>query len=107
MMRLIDIFPNSVTQNAANRYVGKIVFAASETSDTHSARDAIGRHLHQTVIVIFIGNYRRYRPRLSAMPGREGISAIEKLATLPASLRSNTLGDSFQGVNDISLSMNA
>ena len=74
--------------------------SASKARDTHSARDAIRGYLHQGVIVIFIRNYRSDSPRLRAMSRRERVSSIEKLAPLPAGLRSSALGDCFESVND-------
>src|SRR5260370_4380998 len=96
MRRMIDILADSVAQGAADQHVRKVMVAAGEARDADRAGDSISGNLHDAVIVIFVRDYRRQRPRFNAMTGWKRRSAIKEVAASLRRGRATTLSYLFQ-----------
>src|ERR1041385_1626568 len=73
------------------------MFLSGETSHADRARDSVSSDLHRGVIVIFIRDDRRQRPRLNAVTRRKRRAAIEEVTTAHTARRSRALSNFLNG----------
>ena len=67
MMRVIDIPADAIAQRAADQHVRKIVVVAGKASHADRARNSVSRDLYRRMIVVFVRDDRRQRPRFDAV----------------------------------------
>src|SRR5437763_1855147 len=93
MVRVIDIPADAISQRTTHQNVRKIMIASSETCDAYRARNSVSRDLHGRMIVIFVRDNRRQRPRLDAVPRRKRRSTVEEIAAALAPRGARALSD--------------
>src|SRR5882672_3734463 len=96
VMRVIDVTPNAIPHRAANQDIRKVMLLPGEPSEADSAGNSVSGNLHQTTIVVFVGDHRSQRPCLDAVSGWKGRSTVPEIAAILSGKWPATLGDFFQ-----------
>src|SRR5882762_1219569 len=96
VMRAVNITANTIARGAADQHVREIMLAAGEARETDGAGNPVSADLHPAMIVVFVSDHRRQRPRLNTVAGRKRRSAVKKLAAISPGQWAATLRDLFQ-----------